>query len=171
MWTRKETLIVALSALAGVGTLGGALAAQAGPDVGAFMQIRGEGGGPGWGRHHGGGPGFVRLCDEERRTAWIEDHVQLIESFAEFTPEQTEAWTALKAAVGTASERVGETCAELEAEGRPASTPERLARAETFLGTGLSVVQEIRPAFDGFYATLDEDQRQALDRLARRHRR
>lgn len=171
MWTRKKTLIVALAALAGVGTLGGVLAAQAGPDASGFMQIRGERGGPGWGRHHRGGPGFARLCDKERRTAWIEDHVQLIESFAEFTPEQTEAWTALKAAVGTASERVGETCAELEAEGRSDSTPERLARAETFLGTGLSVVQEIRPAFDGFYATLDEDQRQALDRLASRHRR
>jgi hypothetical protein len=36
---------------------------------------------------------------------------------------------------------------------------------------GLEVVQEVRPAFDRFYGTLSEDQKQALDQLInRRHR-
>ncbi len=167
----KKALIVALGCIAGAGALGSVVVAQDAPRGAPGMErVQERGGGHGWGRHHRG-PGFARFCNDERREAWIEDRVQLIESFAEFTPEQTEAWTGLKDAVNAASAQVGETCEQAREAGRPENTPERLARAEAFMTAGLSVVQEVRPAFETFYASLDDDQKQALDRMVTRHRR
>lgn len=171
MAVSKKALIVALGVIAGAGALGTMVVAQDAPrGAPGFERMHAERGGPGWGRHHRGGMGFARLCDDERRAAWIESHVDLIESFAEFTPEQTEAWTGFKEAVNTASETVGEACEEAREAGRPENAPERLARAEAMITTGLSVVHEIRPAFEAFYASLDEDQQRALDRMMARHR-
>jgi hypothetical protein len=42
---------------------------------------------------------------------------------------------------------------------------------ELIFSTGLDIVQEVRPAFEQFYAVLDDDQRAALDKLASRHHR
>ena len=42
---------------------------------------------------------------------------------------------------------------------------ERLAGLETMLSAGLEAVREVRPNFDAFYATLNDKQKTALDRL------
>ena len=44
----------------------------------------------------------------------------------------------------------------------------KFARMETMLVAGLEVVQTVRPAFDKLYATLDEKQQAALDKMIRR---
>ena len=112
------------------------------------------------------------MCDEERRSDWIEVRLGLVESFADFNPEQAEAWTQLTEAVRAGSTKVGAACAEFEAEGPAENAPERLARAEAMMAAGLGIVQELRPAFDDFYAVLDDEQKAALDRVVTKwHRR
>ena len=125
----------------------------------------------GW-RHGGHGPGGFaeRLCSDER-DAMLEDRLSFAESFVAFTPEQQPAWQQLTAAVRAGSGRVGEACVEFENLQEQANAPARIAQAELVLGTALAIVQEVRPAFDGFYAVLDEDQKAALDKMANRHRR
>ncbi|MDX1540727.1 MAG: Spy/CpxP family protein refolding chaperone [Geminicoccaceae bacterium] len=119
------------------------------------------------GGHHGRGHGMMmgRMCSDQR-AEWLDERIAVVESFVDFTPEQEPAWSALKESVRDGSERVGEACASLEgAEDGPVG---RLARMETMLAAGLDVVQGVRPAFEDFYAVLDEDQQAALDRLIER---
>lgn len=119
----------------------------------------------GHGRHHMA----QRLCGDER-DAWIEDKLELVESFVDFDDEQRPAWNALAEAIRAGSGRVGEGCAGLDLEALPASAPARLEQMELMLSTGLDVVREVRPAFDQFYAVLDDQQKAALDRLTMWHR-
>ena len=125
----------------------------------------------GW-RHgwHGGGRGrFAELACSDARDEILEDRLAFVESFVDFTDEQEPAWQQLAAAVRAGSARVGEACAELEAPDPTAAA--HLARVELILSTGLDIVEGVRPAFEQFYAVLDDDQKAALDKLMSRHHR
>jgi hypothetical protein len=128
----------------------------------------------GW-RHggwHGGGYGrFAEHVCSDARDEMLEDRLAFAESFVDFTDEQQLAWQQLTAAIRAGSAKVGEACVELEALDTPANAPARLERVELMLSTGLDIVQEVRPAFEQFYAVLDDDQKAALDKLASRHHR
>jgi hypothetical protein len=169
MKTKKTLIVIGAATLALVAGL--SLAAPrweaARPAVAAMT----GGHGHHYGRHgHGAGHGLMHLCSE-RRGERLSDLVAFVESFVDFTPEQTGAWSTLTAALDAGSARIGTACAELETAGRPETAPERLARLETLLAAGLDAVREVRPAFDGFYAALDSDQQAALDRMAMHRRR
>ena len=127
----------------------------------------------GW-RHgwHGGGRGrFAELLCSDARDEMLEDRVAFVESFVDFTEEQQPAWQRLTDAIRAGSARVGEACVEVEALDTPETAPGHLGRLELILSTGLEIVQEVRPAFEQFYAVLDDDQKTALDKLASRHHR
>ena len=122
------------------------------------------------GRGHGmQGRGMARICSD-RRDRHIDRMADFVEGFVDLNPEQTEAWTRLTETVRQGSATVGETCDQLQADGMPETAPERLAMVETMMTTGLSIMQDVRPAFDAFYATLSERQRKALDNLTERRR-
>jgi hypothetical protein len=139
----------------------GAIAAQAPVGV-AAAHFRG-----GW-RRGGHRRGFDAICSE-RRNEGIEHGLAFVEGFVNFTPEQTTAWNELGAAIRAGSASVGEKCKELKAAGEPRTAPERLARFEAMATTGVGILKRIRPAFDRFYATLSDKQKQALDGLTSRH--
>lgn len=127
------------------------------------------------GRHHGWsmgmrGRGLRRLCGA-RRDQRIEDMVALIQGFADFTPAQTDAWSKLIGAVRAGSASIGKACEEVRGAGRPKTAPEKLARVEAMMATGLGVVQQVRPTFEAFYAVLSDKQRKAVDGLFLRDRR
>ena len=56
----------------------------------------------------------------------------------------------------------------MKAEGRQKTATGKFARMETMLTAGLEVVKTVRPAFDKLYATLDEKQQAALDKMISR---
>ncbi len=129
------------------------------------------------GRHDGGwrggdrgGHGLGRICGE-RRAERIDDLVAFVEGFVDFTPAQTQAWNNVTEAVRAGSASIDQTCSDLAKGDRPETAPERLARVETIMATGLDVVQRIRPAFTAFYQTLTEKQRKAIDDLIAKYRR
>ena len=124
--------------------------------------------GHGWGKGRAGHD-FRAVCSDKREQG-LDTVIGLIESFVDFTPPQTSAWNELIAAVREGSAAVGEACTKLEESGNGDTAPEKLAQLETLLTTGVAIVGKVRPAFDAFYATLDDDQKQALNRLMdRRH--
>ena len=121
------------------------------------------------GRHHvtagHGGHRFVRLCSE-RREERLENMIGLVESFADFTAEQTAAWDDLTRALDSGSVTIGVTCDDLRSEGRPETASDKLAVMERMMEAGLVALRQVRPAFDRFYAALDDEQKQAIDKLA-----
>lgn len=156
----RHLIILLLAGLLALGSLGAVL--HAGEARSHRAHFGGHHGG-----HHGGGHAFMigRLCGVERGE-WLDERIDLVESFVDFTPEQELAWTALKDAVRAGGERVGQACASIEpADDGPTG---RLAQVETMLAAGLDVVRGVRPAFEEFYAVLERDQQAALDRLMER---
>lgn len=139
---------------------------------GRFMQMA-QWGGHGGG-HHGrgmmGGMGPLGHLCGPNRVERLEDAISFVNTFIKLTPEQTTAWNTLAETLRSAATKVGTTCDQMREAGRPATPPDHLARMETMLTTGLDVLREVRPAFDAFYATLDDNQKQVLNELLERGR-
>jgi LTXXQ motif family protein len=125
----------------------------------------------GWrhGWHSGGHRRVAEHVCSDARDEMLEDRLAFVESFVDFTDEQEPAWQQLSAAIRAGSAKVGEACAEVEA--LDTSATGHLARVELIFSTGLGIVQQVRPAFEQFYAVLDDDQKAALDKLVSRHHR
>ena len=115
--------------------------------------------------HRHGRRGIERRLCSDARDEHIEAAIAFAETFMAFTPEQRTAWDRLTGAVRAGSERVGETCAETEALRAEKTLPAKLALAEAASKTMAAVLSSVRPAFDGWYATLNDEQRKALDGL------
>ena len=122
----------------------------------------------GHGRHEfgprggmGRGPG---MCSPER-SGRIDDAIGLVESFVTFRPEQQEPWAKLRDAVKAASARLDVACEANRAEGPPDDLPGRLERMERMVTAEAQSLQEVRPALDAFYATLDAQQKAALQKV------
>jgi len=115
----------------------------------------------------GGGRHGKHICGSARGEK-IEAVMARVESELTFTPAQESAWTAFGAAVRDGETIIDAHCAALEEAGRPETTPQWLARADSFLTTGTQVLQVVRPAFDDFYAALDTGQQAEIDKMARK---
>jgi hypothetical protein len=127
------------------------------------------GGHGGWHGGHGRGHarGMAKICSDQRDQR-IENGLAFVEGFVNFSPEQSTAWNELAETVRAGSATVGEKCEELKTADAPVSAPDRLRRVEALATTGLGILQRIRPAFESFYATLNEKQKKALDDLTSR---
>lgn len=106
------------------------------------------------------------------RSEKLEQAITFVENFMNFTTPQQQAWTGLAQALRGGDQRVGEACATLKDGKIPDTAMEKLAMVETMLSAGLDIVVTVRPAFDKFYGTLNEQQQKSLDDLlSRRHHR
>jgi hypothetical protein len=167
---RKTTLLAGLAGITALGALGAGVLSAAPPppplgDLPAGMAWEARAGH--WGRGPHMGPAFCGPARDER----LDRLVDMVEGFANFTPEQEPAWVKLRDSVRSASGKLDTACNAMRDAGRDATPPARLAGIETMLGAGLEAVREVRPSFDAFYATLNDRQKAALDRLIEGHRR
>jgi len=125
----------------------------------------------GWGRHWGGRRhGRLGMMCSDARGERVENMIAFVENFMAFTPEQRTAWDELAGAVRDGNTEFDQACDEARELREEDNAPARLALVETFMSTGLTVMQKVRPAFDRFYATLNETQQKALDDLMQRRR-
>lgn len=118
--------------------------------------------------HHRGGRHGMRMICSDRRAEKVEDAIGFAEAFFTFRGEQKVAWDGLAAALREGSATIGKHCEAMKAEGRQKTATGKFARMETMLTAGLEVVKTVRPAFDKLYATLDEKQQAALDKMISR---
>ena len=70
----------------------------------------------------------------------------------------------------SATESFDAVCANLSADKSAAPAPERLSQFQTVLDASSAASAQIRPSFDGFYASLTDTQQQELDRLISQRR-
>ena len=169
---RRHAVIIALvSAAAAAGLTAapapGSLYAVSAAEAGSSDSRRAHIGG-----RHGmrGDHGPGRLCSTANGDH-IDDGIQFIERFVGFTPDQALPWQDLSGEVRAASGLIAKACEDLKDASAPATAPERLARLEAAVVTGLEALRRVRPAFERFYAVLDDKQKAALDGLATQRRR
>ena len=122
-------------------------------------------------QYHGKRHGGMGMMCSSKRGARYKTMVSFIDSFASLTPEQAAAWEQLTSAIDESNTKLDATCEEVKEAGRPKTTPERMARMEFMMSAGLEALQTVRPAFDNFYAQLDDKQKKAIDRMNKGHRR
>lgn len=172
---RKRLILIAAASAVTLAVTAGVAGAMrqnsmtAAPGVSAEMA---HFGGPGRGGHMGrrGGHGMAMICGEHRDER-LDRMINMVESFVDLEAGQQDAWNRLTETLRASSAAVGETCEEIEAAGEPDTAPEKLARMETMMATGLGAMRDVRPAFEAFYETLNEKQQKALDDLAEHRRR
>lgn len=133
---------------------------------------RGSGGGPdgsGWGPGMMMGPGmmgergFGFMCNP-RAAGFAEWRMQRIEQAIKPTEAQKAALEQLRQASNKAAEMITASCTGTV----PAKAPERMTFAEKRLETMLQAVKTVRPAFETFYAQLDDKQKAQLDQAGPR---
>ncbi len=170
----KHIVILSTMAIAGMVMIGAGVATMnpslAGNAAGSMAKHAGFSGWHGGGHGGGHGSGMAMVCSD-RRDQKIEAAVGFVEGFVGFDANQQAAWNELSAALRDASQSVGKACDRLQSAGDDATAPQKFARIELMIETGLATVKRIRPAFDALYATLDDKQKKALDGLMshRRH--
>jgi hypothetical protein len=105
-----------------------------------------------------GGRGFGFMCNP-RAAGLAEWRLARIEAAVHPTDSQRAALNELRSASTKAAEQIAAACKTP----MPDKPTERLAAMESRLEAMLQAVKTVRPAFDGFYATLDEQQKARLN--------
>ncbi len=110
---------------------------------------------------------FHSLCGERynERLEWLADYA---EDELKLTEPQRQAWADVVAALKDGDGMLAAICEQADGGGAPDGAPAEFARIEGIMTVGLKIVQTVRPAFDGFYQTLDVAQRKDVDRLITR---
>jgi hypothetical protein len=124
------------------------------------------GGGPGMGRGMMMGPGMMGggrggragMCDP-RAAGMAEWRMERIERLIKPTDAQRTALETLR----TASTKAAETVAAACPKEFPANASARMEAMEKRMESMLAAIKTVRPAFDGFYGTLTDEQKKKLD--------
>lgn len=116
--------------------------------------------------HHGqygaGSHGYAALCDGDTEQRFNQG-ARYVEEHLDLRTDQEAAWAALRSAAHKGMVELAERCDILSADG--ATVSERLALSEEALIAGTAALRTVRPAFDEFYAVLDEQQRRDLEAM------
>ena len=163
-----KRLTIAAIAVAGLILGAPVIAQQAGPDPDNKPSAeRAPGYGP---RGHGWGPGMMMgpgmmgwsgggmLCDPSAvgLAEWRMDRIERLIS-------PNEAQRAALDTLRTASAKAAETVAAACPPDLPASATGRLESIEKRLDAMLTAIKIVRPAFDAFYATLNDEQKARIN--------
>jgi LTXXQ motif family protein len=125
--------------------------------------------GPGWGPGMMMGPGmmggggFSFMCNP-RAAGFAEWRIARIEAAVRPTEAQRGALDELRAASSKAVDTISAACTA----DFPAKSTERLAAMEKRVEAMLQAIKTVRPAFDAFYAALDDQQKARLDDIGPR---
>lgn len=168
------TLILASPALAQPAAPGaGNPPAAGGPGNGPGGPRGGYGWGPGMmmgpGMMGRGGPGFMGgnwggMCDP-RAAGMAEWRMERIERLITPTDAQRAALNDLRTASTKAAETISAACPREF----PTSATARMELMEKRLDAMLAALKTVRPAFDAFYATLNDEQKARINRGGPRH--
>ncbi len=152
-----------LAASLGAFAVTGAAVAQPGP------RAAGPGGGSGWGSGMMMGPGMMGsggmgfMCNP-RAAGMAEWQTSRIESKLKLTAPQKEALKRVTEASAKAAQTIEAACAASV----PSGPAERLAAMEKRTEASLQAIKTVRPAFDAFYATLDDEQKKQMGAIGPR---
>jgi hypothetical protein len=106
--------------------------------------------------------GVAEICRDLDRYEALKIAVPVL---LRLTAEQKNSWAALNAALAQGRTSLDAGCARLNGIPASGSAPSQAARLEVVLSSSLDALHRVRPAFDRFYATLDDGQRRQVDTL------
>ncbi len=86
-----------------------------------------------------------------------------LSSWLELDAAQSESWIRVERELEQGFIWLRDTCDAFAADTATTTLPERLEFAETAMAAGLEALRAVRPAFEAFYDTLDDGQRQQLE--------
>ena len=187
---KKSLTTIAAIAVGAMILAAPSIAQQPGPGAGNPPSERGPGNGPGYGPGNGpgmrggpgwgpgmmmgpgmmgwGGPGgrggmagFGGMCNP-RAAGLAEWKMERIEKVVKPNETQRAALEALRTASTKAAEMVSAACPQ----DVPASAPARLEAMEKRMDVMLQAIKTVRPAFDAFFATLNDEQKAQLNNNA-----
>jgi hypothetical protein len=164
-----KTFSISAAAIAVAGLILAApvIAQQIGPGPGNPQAAGGSDYGPrgyGWGPGSMMGPGMMgwsgmgAMCDP-RAAGLAEWRMERIERLINPTEAQRAALNELRAASTKAAETIAAACPREF----PASASARLETMEKRLETMLVAIKTVRPAFDAFYATLNDERKARIN--------
>ena len=175
-----KKLLTTIASIAVVATILAApsIAQQPGPGAGNPPSERGPGygpgmrGGPGWGPGMMMGPGMMgwggpgggqggMMCNP-RAAGLAEWKMERIEKVVKPNDSQRAALEILRTASAKAAEMVTSACPQ----DFPASATARLEAMEKRMEVMLQAIKTVRPAFDAFFATLNDEQKAQLNNNA-----
>ena len=110
-----------------------------------------------------GGGGFNFMCNP-RAAGFAEWRVARIEAAVKPTEAQRGALNDLR----TASQKAADTISAACTSDFPTKSTERMAAMEKRVEAMLQAIKTVRPAFEAFYATLDDQQKARLDDIGPR---
>jgi hypothetical protein len=116
--------------------------------------------------HHMNG-GMAHFCSSESG-AHFDKFSRHLKSELDLSAAQQAAWGELGTAWQHSETAMRATCEAIENNAGTKGVGGLLARAEVQLDAGLSTVCAVRPAFENFYATLDIEQQDTLERFGHR---
>ncbi len=122
-----------------------------------------------WSGHHGAQHASLAFCSYDARD-WADSSGAYLGAWLQLDAAQNAAWNHVEQKLEQGRNLLRDACEALAASGPAATMPERLALMESAMAAGAETLRTVRPAFDEFYATLDEGQRQQLDALPGHHR-
>jgi hypothetical protein len=170
---KKLVLATAAIAVAGLILAAPAIAQQTGPAAGNPPVERGPGSAAAGARGYGWGPGMMMgpgmmgwggrggiaaMCDP-RAAGLAEWRMERIERLISPNDAQRAALNELRTASAKAAETVAAACPREF----PASASARLETMEKRLDAMLVAIKIVRPAFDAFYATLNDEQKARIN--------
>ena len=175
---KKFLTVIASIAVGGLVLTAPALAQQAAPGAANPPAERGPGPGYGPGGRGGWGPGMMMgpgmmgwggmggfagmgMCNP-RGAGMAEWNMERIEKAVKPNEAQRAALDTLKTASAKAAEMISAACPQ----DFPASAPARLEAMEKRMDVMLQAIKTVRPAFDAFYATLNDEQKAKLNNNA-----
>jgi len=160
---KRLAIATALIALAGMILVAPVVAQQPGPANPPAAGGPGYGWGPGMimgpGMMGWGGPGGMRAICDPRAAGLAEWRMERIERLIKPNDAQRAALDGLR----TASTKAAETIAAACPREFPVSASARMELMEKRLDAMLTAVKTVRPAFDAFYATLNDEQKARVD--------
>ena len=80
---------------------------------------------------------------------------------------QKEAWHQVEQELEQGMALLRDACAKFASNAAPATMPQRLAVMESAMAASTETLRAVRPTFEAFYGTLDEEQRHKIDEMSR----
>ena len=116
--------------------------------------------------HHMAG-GMAHFCTSDKG-AHFDKLTGYLKSKLDLSDAQDAAWNELTAVWRENEIVMRASCDAIENDSAAQGAGGLLARAEIQMGAGLTAVRSMRPAYETFYATLNAEQRDTLERFGHR---
>lgn len=142
----RTSILAALVAVAGIGSIGAMAAGQADCD-----------------RPHGGMAGRMHQMDPAAITERATQRLAQLQTALALKPDQMAAWDQFKGVMQEKARKAAEHMQAMASQDHPKTALDRMDRMEAFSRERMAALQDVRKATEAFYGRLDAAQKKTFD--------